>query len=105
MESLVSYSAAIFFGWVGGRDTGPYIMELKKESCRQQKVSKVIEFIEWKYKALESEKGPDCVATKDFCLAFWDLISNWIQFETLHGTWNGEVWNAFIPFFQDSPQL
>ena len=31
------------------------------------RVSKAIEFIEGKYKALKSERGPDWVATEDFC--------------------------------------
>lgn len=41
--------------------------EWKNESRGQQRVNKAIEFIEGKYKALESERGPDWVAVKDFC--------------------------------------
>ena len=51
----------------GGRETGPCLTELKSESHEQQRGSKAIEFIERKYKALKSERGPHWVATKDFC--------------------------------------
>ena len=51
----------------GGRHAGPCLTESKNESQGQQRVSKVIEFMEGKYKALKSERGPDQVAAEDFC--------------------------------------
>ena len=50
------------------RDAGPCLTALKNESRGQQRVSKAIEFIEGKYKAPKNERGPDWVATEDFCL-------------------------------------
>lgn len=53
----------------GERDAGPCLMESgRTESLQQQRVSTVIEFIEQKYKVLESEWSPDWVSAKDFCL-------------------------------------
>ena len=45
----------------GGRDACPCLIESKNESRGQQSGQRhrVIEFIEGKYEALESERGPD----------------------------------------------
>ena len=51
----------------GEEDTGPCLTESTNESRRQQRASKVIEFIEGKYKALKSERGPYWVAAEEFC--------------------------------------
>ena len=51
----------------GGRDAGPCLTEWKNKSPGQRRASKAIEFIEGKYKALKSERGPDQVAAEDFC--------------------------------------
>ena len=50
-----------------GRDAGPCLTESMNESLGKQRVRKAIEFIEGKYKALKSERGPNWVAAEDFC--------------------------------------
>ena len=51
----------------GERDAGPCLVESKTESLKWR-VSKVIEFVEGKYTALKSERGPNWVAAEDCCL-------------------------------------